>query len=52
MLRITSFTCSSAILQLLINVVDEDEVTKNESTGNEINLSNHLRPKSLLERII
>ena len=40
MLRTTSFISLSAILKLLINAVDEDEVCGGESGSNKINLSN------------
>ena len=40
MLRTTSPTSSLTISQLLIDAVDEDEVGRIESGGDEINLSN------------
>ena len=40
MLRITSPTCLSTILQSLIDAADEDKARRGESSGNKINLLN------------
>ena len=40
MLKTTSPTSSSIILQSSIDAADEDEIGRNESNGNKINLSN------------
>ena len=40
MLKTTSLTCSSTILQSLINTRDDDEVDRGKNDGNGINLLN------------
>ena len=49
MLRNTSLIGSSAILQLLIDIANKDEVSEVESGGNEINLSNLFASKKSTE---
>ena len=49
MLRATSFTCLSTMLQSLIDTADEDKVDADKSDSNETNLSNPFASKRSIE---